>query len=320
MRLLFAGDRRNEGAVRRNGIPANASATWAAMLVAVVITIGGAAAGCGSVSGGGAKDAGSGGATGAGGADAAVDHTETAVGGAPGAGGAAGASDASTTSDATSDTPTDAPRDGATCTLPASCAALHACDPTLVSGNYMIAPDGTVDAAPILVHCDMDIGGGGWTVIYLADGINLNSTTIDYTVTSQRLRDNAQEALISFRNLNQNMVASDWASFGLPATWRAKNPLTVSPFEEITVSASVNGALPALALLRYGTANFGSVCGDAWNTTTTPYGRLCLQGTDAAFYSGFATAAATTDFCALSSQTYSVRACSDMLRFSIAVR
>jgi hypothetical protein len=160
----------------------------------------------------------------------------------------------------------------------------------------MIAPDGTVDAGPVLVHCDMETGSGGWTVIYLADGIDLNSTSLAYTVSSQRLRDNAQEALIAFRNLNLNMVASDSASFGL------------------------NGGVPALALLRYGTANFGSLCGDAWNTTAANYGRLCLQGTAAAFFSGFATAVATTDFCALSSQTYSMRACSDMIRFSIAVR
>ena len=319
MRPIVVGDRRNGSNVQRRSV--NASVTVGvtlAMLLAV-----GAVAGCGSVSNALPKaDAGSGGSvgtggsagSGAGGADAAVDHVATSSGGAPGAGGAAGTNDASIT-----DAIPDAPRDGGGCGVLASCAALHTCDSTLPSGNYMIAPDGPTDAAPVLVHCDMATGGGGWTVIYLADGINLNSTTIPYTVTSQKLRDNSQQALIAFRNLNLNMVASDWASFDLPATWRASNPLTVTPFEDLTVSASVNGALPALAKLRYGISNFGSLCGDDWNTTSN-YGRVCLQGTAAAFYSGFSTAGGTTDFCATSTDTYSIRACSDMLRFSIAVR
>ncbi len=317
MRPFVAGDRHDAGNARR--CPASAGVTLGT-LVMVVVVLGG----CGSVSNGLPRnDAGTGGATtGAGGAgaggtsavDAAVDHA-TGSGGAPGAGGAAGASDAATSADAG-----DAPREGGGgCGVQPSCAALHTCDPTLPSGNYMIAPDGPTDAAPVLVHCDMETGGGGWTVIYLADGIDLNSTTIPYTIASQKLRDNSQQALIAFRNLNLNMVASDWASFDLPATWRASNPLTVTPFEDLTVSASVNGALPALAKLRYGVSNFGSLCGDDW-VTASPYGRVCLQGTAAAFYSGFTTGAATTDYCALSTQGYSVRACSDAIRFSIAVR
>ena len=281
-----------------SGFSGGGRATWWALALALV-----GAGGCGSV--GSSKDAGTGGAGGAGGADAAPDHASGGSGGTDGG-------------PANADGGGDVAGDGGACALLASCAALHACDATLPSGNYMIAPDGTADGgASVLVHCDMDIGGGGWTVIYLADAVDLSSTTIAYTVPAQSLRDNAQEALIAFRNLNLNMVASDWASFGLPATWRAKNPLAVTPFEDLTVSASINGALPALAQLRYGTANFGSLCSDDW-VTTSSYGRVCLQGTAAAFFSGFAIAG--TDLCALSDQTYSVRACSDAIRFSIAVR
>jgi hypothetical protein len=113
----------------------------------------------------------------------------------------------------------------------------------------------------------------------------------------------------------------------LPATWRTKNPLSVAPFEDLSVSASVNGSLPAVALLRYGQANFSQLCSDPWVSgagVQAIYGRVCLQGTAAAFYSGFAAdstvSTAPSDFCSISSQNYAARACSDTARFSIAVR
>ena len=60
---------------------------------------------------------------------------------------------------------------------------------------------------------------------------------------------------------------------------------------------------------------------DTWSQTPGDnYGRVCLDGTAAAFYSGFTTGGGTSDFCAISTAAYSSRACSDMLRFSIAVR
>jgi hypothetical protein len=311
MRPLVVGERSNAGNVRRRGpgVRVTLGTTLAAVAVALAVVV----AGCGSVSNGLPKnDGGAGGSAGSGVGGA------TGSGGAPGAGGAPGTGGAVTTTDAGADATADAPREGgAGCTgVQASCAALHACDATLASGNYMIAPDGPTDAAPVLVFCDMTLGGG-WTVIYLADNINLNSTTIPYTVTSQKLRDNSTQALIAFRNLNLNLVASDTAVFDLPAAWRASNPLTATPPQDLTLSASVNGGLPAVAKLRYGVANFGSLCGDDWNTVSN-YGRICLQDTAAAFYSGFSTTAG--DFCALSTNAYSSRACSDMIRFSIAVR
>jgi hypothetical protein len=305
MRPIVVGERHSDGNVRRR-----------ATLVAVLFLFGSAVGGCGSVSNGLPKnDAGTGGL----GAGGATGSGGTGSGGAPGSTGGAPGTGGAVTTDAGADI-ADAPREGgAACAgVQASCAAIHACDATLPSGNYMIAPDGPTDAAPVLVFCDMTLGGG-WTVIYLADNINLNSTTIPYTVKLQKLRDNATQALIAFRNLNLNMVASDTAVFDLPAAWRASNPLTATPPQDLSVTASVNGGVPAVAKLRYGVANFGSLCGDDWSPSTN-YGRVCLQDTAAAFYSGFSTPDGTSDFCAISTAAYSSRACSDMLRFSIAVR
>jgi hypothetical protein len=281
-------------------------------------------AGCGSASlkaddgaagtgGSGAGDSGAGGAVPDGGAG-------SGAGGVTGTGGAipdAGA-DRGATPDLAPDAPGDGGADAAGCGRPRTCNALHACSPGTGSGNYMIFPDGASDAG-LLVFCDMTTGGGGWTVIYLADGVNLNSTAIGYTVAAQSLRDGAQQTLVGFRNLNLNQAISDWASFDLPASWRLTNPLAISPFEELTISVSVNGGLPGPALVRYGQANFGSLCSDTW--TATPgdlYGRFCVQGTTASFFSGFTVN--TADFCTTSNLGYSSRLCSDQFRFSIAVR
>jgi hypothetical protein len=165
----------------------------------------------------------------------------------------------------------------------------------------------------------MSTAGGGWTVIFLADNVNYNSTTVQYTIPAQAIRDAARQALMSFRDLNNNMAALNYAVFDLPATWRTQSPMTVSPFEDLTVSVAVNGGLPGPATLRYGVANFGSLCSDAWTTTAGDlYGRICLQGTTAAFWSGFGVP--DGDFCVLGNQPYSATACSDSARFSIAVR
>lgn len=48
----------------------------------------------------------------------------------------------------------------------ASCQALHAADPALQSGSYMIDPDGAGGAAPFTVVCDMTTAGGGWTTAF----------------------------------------------------------------------------------------------------------------------------------------------------------
>ena len=291
----------------------------AAPLLAALLLLG---AGCGSASlkqdaggTGGASDGGAGGR----GSGGAVTSTGGNGAGGSGAGGTTpdAAADRGTSPDLAPDAlPPDAGIDAGACTRPRTCNVLHACSPAAASGNYMIFPDGAADAG-LLVHCDMETGGGGWTVIFLADAINL-TTAPGYTVPNQSLRDAARETLVGFRNLNLNKAISDWASFDLPPSWRLTNPLAATPYEELSIpSVSINGAPPGSAVVRYGQSNFGALCNDAW-VTDSPYGRFCIQGTVAAFYSGFTVD--TIDYCVRSNETYSTRACSDTARFSIAVR
>ncbi len=58
--------------------------------------------------------------------------------------------------------------DGKTCAPFASCKALKAAQPSTVSGEYVIDPDGSGPKAPITVHCDMTSDGGvGYTMVKL---------------------------------------------------------------------------------------------------------------------------------------------------------
>src|SRR5438874_11220949 len=152
MRPTVVGERRNDGNVRCRATPA-----WL-----ILVVLGATVSACGSVSNGLPKnDAGAGGSagSGAGGANGSGGAAGTGRGGAPGTGDAPGTGGAVMAMDAGADV-ADAPREGgAGCTgMQASCAAIHACDPTRASGNYMIAPDGPTDAAAVLAFCDMTVG------------------------------------------------------------------------------------------------------------------------------------------------------------------
>lgn len=65
---------------------------------------------------------------------------------------------------------------------PRSCAELLAETPSLQSGRYIIDPDGTGDAEPRFVECDMETDGGGWTLVGEEDWEDATEAEVDYAL------------------------------------------------------------------------------------------------------------------------------------------
>jgi len=157
--------------------------------------------------------------------------------------------------------------------------------------------------------------GGGWTIVFFAPTEALDELPIPYTAGNARLMADAQHVLIAYRSATQ-VAYTNHARFDLPAAWRTQTPFG-SPGDDSTTGVSLDGGALVTATVRYGRANFSSVCGDAWNPVSH-YGRLCIAGTLAPYFSAFAVAGA--DMCSDSSQAYNATPCTTDKRFSIAVR
>jgi hypothetical protein len=207
-----------------------------------------------------------------------------------------------------------------------NCREIHVAMPTAASGMFMIDPDGAGGMAPFSVYCDMTTDGGGWTVIFVPASSDQNSTTLDYTVPSQLLRDSATDVLLAYRNATMGVLPS-WARFALPMAWRMGSPFRAVNTDVPMVMVSVEGAAAVSSTLRFGIAQWGEDCPSAWIPPTSMppmpfelFGRICLQGTTGPFYSGFSDGIFGSDYCSLSNALYDMSECSATRMFSIAVR
>jgi hypothetical protein len=197
----------------------------------------------------------------------------------------------------------------------ASCKAILTATPDQPSGSYYIDPDGSGGDPPVMVHCDMTTDGGGWTIMFLAGSDNLMATPIPYTVVQPDLLATAQEALISFRTADLGVLPGT-ARFPMPIQWRNDTPFDY-PETDLPIMTSIDGATMVAGTLRYGHDDFATDSAGAWDAST-PFGRVCIDGTSAPFFSAFATADA--DWCSDSASPFNTTACSADRRFSIAVR
>jgi hypothetical protein len=154
-------------AASREGTTMNTKGMW--WLVSALLVAAAAGWGCGSstaVHGDADSDADADG-DGGGDGDADGDSDADADGDADTDADADGDTDVDTDADVDADT--DADTDVAS---GASCADIHAADPSAPSGVYLIAPEPTESYGSFEAYCDMEDDGGGWTlVLSWPDGI-----------------------------------------------------------------------------------------------------------------------------------------------------
>lgn len=199
--------------------------------------------------------------------------------------------------------------------VPASCQAIRMASASMPSGTYMIDPDGSQGSAPFNVTCDMTTDGGGWTLVFIAQ-TNLSMVPISYTSASTALLTGAQKAMLAYRNAAGG-AAANHAIFDLPAAWRTEAPFNAQ-MTDLPITVNVGGAAAIPAMLRFGSFSFNDRCTDAWTGTLGPWGRICITGTNAPYFAGFANAGADT--CSDSLGSWNATMCTPELRFSIAVR
>lgn len=213
-----------------------------------------------------------------------------------------------------SDGPIDTPADE-NLMIPSSCFELHVAHPTFPSGMYEIDPDGTGTEQPINVLCDMNVAGGGWTILFTATTDNYSTPPNSYTVSSGALQSSAQRVLLAYRD-SSGVVKGTYAEFDMQPAWRSSPPF-VAPGTDVMLPVAIDGATPTTALLRYGRNSFAQNCNDAW-ILNDDYGRICIANTRAPFFNGFANS--WTDMCTESMSPWYSRACAADVLFSIAVR
>lgn len=205
--------------------------------------------------------------------------------------------------------PIDGPPDMSPMT-PMSCKDVHTANPGLPSGPYTIE----VGSTQVQVNCDMTTEGGGWTIVFFANSDD-QMGSLAYLPGVAPLLSTSTDVLLAYRNATLAVQAS-YATLPMPLPWRTDPPFN-APGNDVSLPVSINGALPATSIVRFGYGSFNADCADPWFGGTR-WGRVCIVGTTAPFYNGFALAG--DDQCSGSNGIWNATPCSTGRRFSIAVR
>ena len=193
------------------------------------------------------------------------------------------------------------------------------------TGTYWLDPTDQESSTlpPFLGHCnfDVDTDKGGWTRVWLAESGDLGPDDslgwdpgegASSSQTAFLLEDDADgpvdfvEVLLAYvySDAPDTIVPNSWARMPLPDVWRQTFPLAaMGGFDHTTAMVGVDGAHSPVTL-RYGRAVYSEAgleqfsCGAPWSSEAlgVPQGRICVEGTSAPYYSGFADA--EVDYCA----------------------